>query len=302
VSVDRRNLLKLGLAGAAGLALAPHAFAGGGGASSQRLTDRVTLISGVGANVLAVAGPEGLVLVDTGTPEQAGALRRELGRTRVSMVINTHWHPEQTGSNEAFGRQGATVLAHERTRQRLSHGWFVRAQDRYVKPLAKAGQPTRSFRIRESLTVGDERVECGHLLEAHTDGDLYVHLRDSNVLAVGDVAASGRDPVIDWFGGGWLGGRIDALETLLKLSNEGTRIVPAQGAVLTRAQLQAEHDVLVGVFTRMAELLRKGYSARDMLDAGVLQGGRDYADPARFVTDAFESLWAHHNTLSPDIV
>jgi glyoxylase-like metal-dependent hydrolase (beta-lactamase superfamily II) len=70
---------------------------------------------------------------------------------------------------------------------------------------------------------GSERIEYGHLLEPHTDGDIYVFFRDANVLAVGDAISPVKDPILDWFGGGWLGGRVDSQEKLLKLSDEKTR-------------------------------------------------------------------------------
>jgi glyoxylase-like metal-dependent hydrolase (beta-lactamase superfamily II) len=299
-------LLKAGLSGAVALALAPCVRAAPAPrATTSALTPRVALIAGVGANVLALQGPDGPLLVDGGVAGRTDDLQHEirgLDAKPVKCLINTHWHAEQVGANAALGARGATLLAHERSRQRLTHGYYVRADDRYVPPQPKSGQPVRGISTVERFTFGSETVECGPLLEAHTDGDLYVFLRDSNVLAVGDVAAPDRDPVIDWFGGGWLGGRLDALEKLIQLANDQTRIVPAQGPAVTRRELAAEHAALLPVFTRMAEMMRKGLSARDMLAGKVLAGDRQFADPARFVGDAFQSLWAHHNTLSPDIV
>ncbi len=98
-----------------------------------------------------------------------------------------------------------------------------------MKALPAAALPTSTFRDKGELKVGAERIECGYLLEAHTRGDIYVFFRDSNVLAVGDVASPLRDPALDWYAGGWLGGRVDAMDDLLKLANDETKIVPAYG-------------------------------------------------------------------------
>ncbi|HEY8520530.1 MAG TPA: hypothetical protein VIN61_10645, partial [Gammaproteobacteria bacterium] len=138
---------------------------------------------------------------------------------------------------------------------------------------------------------------------AHTDGDIYVFFRDANVLAVGDAVSPARDPVLDWYGGGWLGGRVDSLARVLAISNDDTRFVPAYGPAVGRAEVQAEHDLMLELFERMVERVRKGESAEVMLKEGVLDGlPRAFDDPFAFVYAAHKGLWAHHNTLSPDIV
>lgn len=306
--VNRRDLLQGAAWLAAGSILAPSALAAGKpGASMTLLAPGLHLISGVGANVLALEAGEGLLLVDSGVASEAAALRAELqklpGRGRVTHLVNTHWHAEQTGSNEAFGKAGATIIAHAKTKQRLSARQYRPEVDGYVKALPEAGRPTQAFYTADSLKLGAEQLELGYLLEAHTDGDCYVQFRNANIIAVGDVVASDRDPVLDWYGGGWIGGRIDALDLLLKRGDANTRYVPAQGPVVSRAALQTERDFLDGAYTRMTELLRKGFGAQDMLAADVYKGlPRQLADARTFAHSAFKGLWAHHNTISHDIV
>lgn len=305
----RRRLLGAAL-GAAGLALLQPVRALAAGTNppgSTALGDRLFLVYGVGANVLVLRTDDGVLLVDGGQAASWRALRGQLRRiapgARVHTLVNTHWHPEQTGLNVVVGRDGGRIIAQQKTRQRLSVAQYDPLTDRYRAPLPAAGRPAESFFERMAIVVGGEALALGHLLQAHTDGDCYVHLPAHNLVAVGDAVASGRDPELDWYGGGWLGGRIDALARLIALGDAGTRYLPAQGAVLGRADLQTQHDALAQLFTRMAELLRKGYSAEDMLQAQVLEGtGLGLRDPQRFVHDAFRGLWAHHNTLSHDIV
>jgi glyoxylase-like metal-dependent hydrolase (beta-lactamase superfamily II) len=153
------------------------------------------------------------------------------------------------------------------------------------------------------MIVGEKRVEYGYLIEAHTDGDLYVRFPDVNIIAVGDVVSPERDPVLDWFGGGWLGGRVDALKKLLAVGNADTRYVPSFGPVVGRAAVQAEHDLLTTIFDRMVVNLRLGQTADDMLKAGLLDGlPRKLEDPGKFLYDAHKGFWAHHNKLMHDIV
>jgi glyoxylase-like metal-dependent hydrolase (beta-lactamase superfamily II) len=160
-----------------------------------------------------------------------------------------------------------------------------------------------TFFTGDQTLASDKRIEYGHLLEAHTDGDIYVFFRDANVLAVGDAVSPLKDPELDWFGGGWLGGRVDSLALLLKLGDARTKIVPSYGPVIGRADVQKEHDMMLKLFERYVELVRKGESAEDILAAGVIADtGREWHDPHKFAYDAYKGMWAHHNTLMPDIV
>ena len=305
---SRRTVLQGIAGGLAGLALAPTARVGraAGNVIATPVTAGFTLLSGAGGNLLVAATDTGKVLVDSGAVafgEDVRATLDELPGGRVTTLFNTHWHLDQIGSNEVFGSAGATIIAHEKTRLRLTNGYYVPTEDRYEKPLPEAARPTKTLHANDTLTVGGRRIECGYLIEAHTDGDIYVAFPDANVIAVGDVVSPVRDPVLDWFGGGWLGGRVDALARLLERSNANTRFVPSYGPVLRQADVQAEHDLMLALFGIMVEHVRLGESSEDILETGVLDGmGRKFEDPAKFLYDVHKGFWAHHNKLTHDIV
>src|SRR5882762_6047781 len=204
------------------------------------------MLTGVGGNVLVRTASTGQMLVDSGAAAFTDAVVSHLHKLQgghVTTLFNPHWHRDQVGGNLAFGRSEATIIAHEKTRARLATDYYLGTEDRYEKALPAAAHPTVTFFAGDQTLAGDKRIEYGHLLEAHTDGDIYVFFRDANVLAAGDAISPLKDPVLDWFGGGWLGGRVDAQEKLLKLSDEKTRIVPSNGPVVGRAELQAEFDM-----------------------------------------------------------
>jgi glyoxylase-like metal-dependent hydrolase (beta-lactamase superfamily II) len=300
----RRTFVE-GALGAALMATAP--LARGASIESSPVASGITLLSGAGANVLAASTSEGIIAVDSGHADATAALLEALealpGGARVHTLFNTHWHREQVGGNEALGSQGAAIVAHEKTRLRLSTGYYVPADERYEKPLPRAAQPTQSFYTTSATTIGGLHVDYGYLLEAHTDGDCYVHFRNSDVIAVGGAASPLRDPELDWFGGGWIGGRIDSLDRLLALGGTRTKFVPSHGPVVTRAALQTERDMLLALYEKFFVMIRKGMSADDMLAAGVMNDtGRQWQNATKFVRDVHRGLWAHHNTLSPDIV
>jgi cyclase len=307
--MNRRAILKGALGGVLGLTLPPFARS----AFSQEslavvpVSEGFVMLTGAGGNVLVRTASSGQVLVDSGaagfTDKVLADLRGLPGGGRATTVFNTHWHKEQVGGNLAFGRAEATIVAHEKTRVHLATDYYMHDEDRYEKAVPAEARPTVTFFTGEQTLASKERIEYGHLLEAHTDGDIYVFFRDANVLAVGDAISPLKDPVLDWFGGGWLGGRVDSQEKLLKLTDEKTRIVPSYGPVVGRAELQAEYDMTRTLFDRMLDLVRKGMSAQDALDAGLMKGlSRTFRDPYRFAYDAHKGFWAHHNSLAPNVL
>jgi glyoxylase-like metal-dependent hydrolase (beta-lactamase superfamily II) len=305
--LDRRAVLR-GLAG--GLAVSSLGPIARAAEAADALTSAVapglTLVSGAGGNILVLATDAGKVLVDSGAAASRASLLETIGRLpggNVTALFNTHWHLDQVGSNDALGSAGATIFAHAKTRQRLSSGYYVPKEDRYEPPLPAAGRPTEVFHADGATTIGNRSIEYGYLLEAHTDGDIYVSFPDLDVVAVGDAVAPVNDPELDWFGGGWLGGRVDSLSRLLELGDADTRYVPSRGPVVGRAQVQAERDMMLKLFERMVEHVRLGESSADMLAAGLLDGlGRTFEDPGKLLYDVHKGFWAHHNALTHDIV
>jgi cyclase len=266
-----------------------------------KLTDTLSLLTGVGTNVLALSTSEGMVLVDSGSPQYSAALMAMTSRVRT--VFNTHFHLENTGSNETLSQAGAKILAHEHTREWMATPYWIPAEDRYQKARPKAAHPSETFYTSGSLKAGSEQIDYGYLIEAHTSGDIYVFFRNSNVLAAGDVASPVRDPELDYFTGAWIGGRVDALDRLLKLSDDKTRIVPGYGPVVSRAELQTERDMMKTIYDRAVDRVREGDSPEDMLKAGVMNGlTRTFHDPNKFLYDVHKGLWAHHNKLAPNVV
>ena len=256
--------------------------------------------------------PEGLVLVDSGDPAQTASVMAAVRqvwtlaaeRPQSVTLFNTHWHLGAHRRQRGAARQAARRSSRTRT---PGCGWRRRCGARpriaTASRVRRRRGPTKTFYDTGSMTTANERIEYGYLIEAHTSGDIYVRFRDANVLAVGDVASPARDPELDYFTGAWIGGRVDAMDRLLALCDDRTRIVPGYGPVMTKAQLQAEHDVMKTIYDRTFDLVRKGDESTDMLKAGVLNGlPRTWKDPQRFLYDVQKGLWAHHNKLSPDVV
>lgn len=275
-------------------------------AGIRKLSDRMALISAGGINQLAFAGADGLILVDSGPASANDALAgaiQALDRGPVATLFNTHWHPEQVGGNAMLKEQGARIIAHQKTLQHLSTRYYLPPEERYHEPLPELAWPTDIFHDRGELNSGGETIQYGWLVQPHTDGDIYVYFRDANVLAAGDALSPVLDPELDWYGGGWLGGRVNSLDRLLDISDDDTRIVPGVGPVMSRADLQAERDMMQEVYNRVLDLIRQGCSAACMRHEGALDGlGRTWNDPDKFLYAVYKGMWAHHYNLAPNIL
>jgi len=308
---NRRSVLKsaLGLAAAASLPVGAFAKAASKApVTATALNDRLLLVSGLGGNVLALRGDEGLLLVDAGAAGATSKLQSELKKfghgAKVATVINTHWHTDQTGGNEVFAKGGAKIISHAKAAQRMAVDQYVPWEDRYIKARAKGAVPTEVFYLgKKELKFGGETIEYGYLQQPHTDGDIYVHFRESNVLVVGDAVSPQLDPLVCWYEGGWVGGRVDSQAKILAMGNAETRIVAGTGGLVSKAEVKAERDALEKVFDRMSDAMRKGFTTEDMQKAKLLDGlTRTWADPDKFIYDAHKSMWAHYNKLSHTIV
>jgi glyoxylase-like metal-dependent hydrolase (beta-lactamase superfamily II) len=179
----------------------------------------------------------------------------------------------------------------------MSTEYYVDWQDETYEPRAAEALPNDTFYSSDPqplvLDVGGERIEYGHLREAHTDGDIYVRFRERNVIAAGGAVGGASYPIIDYATGGWIGGLIDANKKLLDFADDETLIVGHAGAVQTRADLAAQHEMLRKMRERVEELMRKGKSAAEMIASGVTTDfdGRYGTDGALFIRNAYEGLW-----------
>ena len=304
-NVSRRSFLEVAAASTVGVALCASsveslwAAGAAGKPAAQDLGGRLALISGGGGNVLAFGSDEGALLVDGGSSARAAAVVKlalgAVGAKQVHTLFNTHWHPDQTGSNERLGKQGARIIAHENTRlwltRRINVDWLPAAHPAFPK----VAQPNKSFYTTDKLEFGGEQLSFGHLGQAHTDGDLYVHLARANVLAAGGVVSSDGWPLLDWQTGGWIGGLVGAYDRLLKVANDTTRVVPANGPVIGVQELRAHREMYFTIFDRCVKLLVKGMGPEEVVAQGpAKEFEAQWGNSEAFVTAAFKSLWGHY--------
>jgi glyoxylase-like metal-dependent hydrolase (beta-lactamase superfamily II) len=281
------------------LALAStKAFGRAAQVSASKLTENLTLVTGAGGNVVVLNGPDGLLLVNGGLPETATDLVKFLADQfkgqRVQSLFNTCWHLDHTGSNETFKKAGAKIHAHENTKLWIGADYYSDWEKRAYKPRPADAFPTETFYTSGKMTFGSEKIEYGYMPQAHTDGDIYVYFPGQNVLVAGDVLSVGRYPICDYVTGGWLGGLQNANAALLKVANADTKIVPGNGAVQSRADLQAQTDMCTTMRDRLVKLMRQGMGPSDMIAAAPTKDfDAKWGDPEIFIRNAYRGMWGH---------
>jgi glyoxylase-like metal-dependent hydrolase (beta-lactamase superfamily II) len=302
---DRRTFIKSAAIGMVGLSLpglAEKAFPQAATeAGTLKLSDDLFVLRQPGeANVLAQIDAKGVLLVDGGSAKGSDALMKAAsglpGAGPVHTLFNTHWHPEQTGSNERLGKAGVTIIAHENTRLWLGQNVTWPWNGQHFAKLPKVAQPNKTFYTTGKL---DSDVRYGYIADAaHTDGDLYVYFPKQNVLAVGGAVSGQGWPVVDWWTGGWIGGIVGGLQRLQTVANADTRIVPADGSILSLADLRTQLDMYGKIYDTLSQMMNKG---RGPTEAVAAQPAKEFeakmGNSDEFIRRSFESLWGY---LSPD--
>jgi glyoxylase-like metal-dependent hydrolase (beta-lactamase superfamily II) len=254
----------------------------------------LALIAGAGCNVVALPGPDGALLVDGGLAVNSALLLKAvegaIKTQRVNTLINTHWHPEQTGSNETVGKAGGVIIAHEVTRLALTRAEQSPLFEGRYGPLPDKARPAKTTYNTGKLDWAGEPVEYRYLPGAHTNGDLYVHFPRRNVLVAGGPAGADHWPLIDYINGGFMHGFLRSYEILTEVVKPDTVIIPAYGRTLTGAEVAKQKDMYWELFRMFFQSFNKGYGPQDIVAEHPLKAYEaQYGDPSKFLEYAYHS-------------
>ena len=290
---SRRDFLQIGAAALGGALLSKTSLA------QARITTTdlggATLLQGAGCNVLAMAGPDGALMIDGGLAANADALlaavKTATRTARINTLIDTHWHPEQVGANDAVGRAGGVIVAHEKTKTYLSNAVYSVLFKGRRAALPNAAWPTKTVRGDGSMEFAGQKIDYGYMPAAHTDSDLYIHFPAMNLVAVGGVVSAEEWPLLDYRNGAWLGGRVRALEHLADIVTPDTRVVPANGRVMTGAEIVRHRDMYQKLFKTMIGYLNMGLGPEDAVTRNPLKEyTAEFGDPSAFTYGALKSM------------
>ncbi len=264
----------------AGLALLAAGAAAAGEMQPQPVAPGVYLVPGAlgdpapanggrVSNLGIIAGPEGAIVVGTGTSLAEGeallaAAERVSGKP-VVLAVNPYAAPDQVLGNGAFAKRGIPVLAHEET-DRFLVANCVRCIERLREQVGaealagtEAVRPTRLVGASTTVSTGGRVLELVYPGPAHQRGDLIVIDRASGVAFAGALASFGQVP--DLHNGdpdGWL-------KALDLMAAAGVKtVVPAHGPPAEVSRLAETRDYILA----LREAVNRAYeSGASMLEA-----------------------------------
>ncbi|MDX1492571.1 MAG: MBL fold metallo-hydrolase [Longimicrobiales bacterium] len=230
------------------------------------VADGVYMLVGQGGNIGVSVGEDGVFVIDDQFAPLTEKILTAIGEITdepVRFVFNTHWHGDHTGGNENMGKAGALIVAHHNVRERMSSEQVLQRIGRPVSttPASPDGAlPVVTFGEDVSFHINGGELHAFHVSHAHTDGDAIVHLRDANVVHMGDTFFRNRFPFIDTASGGSIDGLIAAVGAALAVMDADTRIIPGHGPLSTREDLRAYGDALKTMRDAVARLMAQGMS------------------------------------------
>ena len=230
----------------------------------------VHMLVGAGGNIALAVGDDFAFLVDDQyAPMTAKILAavRDVTTKPIKFVVNTHWHGDHSGGNENLAKEGVVIVAHDNVRTRMSTEQFITQFNSRVPASPKAALPIVTFDASATFHLGNETVRVIHVPPAHTDGDAIVHFVNANTIHMGDNFFKDRYPFVDLSSGGSFEGVIGAVNIALGIAKDDTAIIPGHGSLATKADLLRYRDVLVGVRTAVADLIRQGKTRAEIIAA-----------------------------------
>jgi len=235
-----------------------------------KLSDTVTMLKGRGGNVAVSAGADGVFIIDDQLEpltDQLLAAIRAIDQRPVRFVINTHYHGDHVGGNEALGRAGSVIIAHDNIHRRMSTDQFNHFMGDTTPAWPADALPVVTFSDKVTLHLNGEPVTAHHVPRGHTDGDSIVHFPQSNVLHMGDIFFNGLYPYIDLDGGGSIQGMIAAVDVGIALADENTQVIPGHGPMSDRAGLIEYRGFLVEARDNVQALIDEGRSLQEAIAA-----------------------------------
>jgi cyclase len=243
------------------------------------VSENIYMLVGSGGNSGLSVGPDGALIIDDQFASMAGAILEtiaQLSDTPLRIAINTHWHSDHTGSNEALNQAGAIIVGHQNVREMMAKEVSLPLFNSTTPPSPAEALPSITFSDEISFFWNGERIRVFHVPNAHTNTDSLVHFESSNVIHMGDTLWTNGYPRIDvGEGGGSLQGVIDAVAVALSLADSDTQFIPGHGDLPPRGIrfIQDYSTMLQTIQSRVGEMIEAGMTLDQVVAA---QPTRDY--------------------------
>jgi len=242
----------------------------------------VYYLEGRGGNIGLSIGEDGIIMIDdqfAPLTEKIVAAIRSLSDGEIRFLINTHVHGDHTGGNENLGNMGVLILARDEIRVRLA------------QQAPAAALPVLTYSDAITIHLNGEEVYAFPVPPAHTDGDTFIHFKDSDVVHTGDVFRTTAFPVIDTNNGGTLKGTLEALGRLIGVAGPNTKILPGHGVVSNREDVMGFRDMVLDVSGQVEDLMARNMSYDQVARADPTAAyNAQYGDPDRFLRALYTEL------------
>ncbi|MBU1060180.1 MAG: MBL fold metallo-hydrolase [Proteobacteria bacterium] len=230
------------------------------------ITEQIYMITGEGGNMGLFTGRDGTFLIDdqfAPLTEKIVAAIKSVGGNHPKFLINTHYHGDHTGGNENMGQGGTLIFSHDNVRDRLSTGSFIQEFNRKRAGVSQEGLPVVTFSEDITFHLNGDTIRAIHVPQAHTDGDSFIYFKAANVIHAGDIFFNGFYPFIDVNHGGSLKGMLIAVDHILALADDSTKIIAGHGPLADKEQLTDYRQMLATVYERLRKLKAEGKTAQE---------------------------------------
>lgn len=239
---------------------------------THKLNDTTYMLVGAGGNLGLSVGEDAVFVIDDQFAPMAPKILAAIAAITpkpVKFLVNTHWHGDHTGGNEAFGKGGTTIVAHDNVRKRMNSEQTIEFFKSTVPPSPRGALPIITFSADTTFHINGDEIRALHVPRAHTDGDAIVHFVKGDVIHMGDTYFNGMYPFIDTSSGGTVDGVIAAADRALALAGDKTQIIPGHGPLASKADLKAYRDMLSTVSQRIKQMLREGKKLEEITASNV---------------------------------
>jgi len=229
--------------------------------------------------VLASIGKDGVLLCDAGSERESREIKAALQKLRAfqpDYIIDTHWHEDHSGGNIVFGKS-AVIIAHKNVRNTLSEDRFLEYWQEEHPAYPVAGLPDIVFDDSLSIHFNGERIDLIALSPGHTNGDIIVFFRESNVIHVGDCIFSNGFPAIDFETGGSVEGFAENLTAIMHLIDEDSRVITGHGPDCDLAFVRDYQEMILSSIEIVKKAIQSGKSLEEMKSEGILNQWEKYS-------------------------
>jgi len=235
------------------------------------VTESIHLISiPGGGNVGVLTGEDGILIIDTHRKQFTDLLQNaisDISNKPVNYVINTHWHYDHVEGNEAFGQGGSLIISHENCRNRLSEDQVIPIFMPHQQSTSPDGLPKLIFSDSITLYLNNEIVHLSHFDNVHTNSDVIIHFKSSNVFHLGDIFVRYGIPFIDVPNGGDINGMISTCERIISITDENSIIIPGHGPISNRNDLINYVEMLTTIRDRISNGIQNGNSLEQIIES-----------------------------------